>query len=177
MRRIVPTTFFLALNFLVWTLVPPASQAFEQDQDQPMRINARAIEANEKTGVTVYRDNVSFEQGGLSIRADRVEIHAPQHQAESIVATGKPVKVRQHQQDQADDFLAEANRLEFHVAQQELIMSDNVTLRRGKDIFTSDTLHYNLNKKTLSAEGGDADGRISAIIQPKKSAHSDAPKP
>ncbi len=177
MRCNVPNTFHHALSILAWIFLTSPAQALEQDKDETIHLNARTIEANEKTGVTVYRGNVSFEQGGLSIHAERVEIHAPQHEAELIVATGKPVKLRQRREGQADEFLAEADRLEFRVGQQELTMRGNVKLRRGKDIFTSATLHYDLSKNTLNAEGGDGDGRVTAIIQPKLAAPAEAQKP
>ena len=83
------------IYFLLWLAAVPITHAAKDDEDEPIRINARSVEANEKTGTAVYRGNVVAEQGRLSIKADRVEIRARNNQTELIQATGSPVKLRQ----------------------------------------------------------------------------------
>ena len=64
---------------------------------------------------------------------------------------------------------AEANRIDYHVPDKKLDLIGNVTVRRGEDLFTGSVLHYDINAKSLTATGDDKiDGRVHAVIQPKK---------
>ncbi len=164
----------------IWfgVLAAPAAYAAASDVNQPIRINARTVEANEKTGVAVYRGNVVIEQGRLSIRADRVEIRAHKNKTESIRATGKPAKLRQQADADGEEIDADADRIDYHVADGKLDMTGNVSLRRGADLFTGSALHYDLNTKILNAMGNDdSDGRVHAVIQPRKQTAETTPGP
>ena len=170
------------LWFLFWllciSLLPLPAQAVNNDSDDPLRINARSVEANEKTGTAVYRGNVILEQGNLSIRADRLEVHSRQNHAEYVVATGQPVKLRQLADGQSEEIQAEAKKVEYHVMSRKVDMFGDVTLRQGADLFTGHALHYDIDEKRLSATGDDNnDGRINVIIQPKKLSTNSTPAP
>ena len=157
------------IYFLLWLAAVPITHAAGNDEDEPIRINARSVEANEKTGVAVYRGNVVAEQGRLSIKADRVEIRARNNQTELIQATGSPVKLRQQPDAASEEIQAEAKRVDYHVSTRKLDMIGEVSLRRGEDLFTGSVLHYDLDAKSLNATGDDkSDGRIHAVIQPRK---------
>ena len=170
------------IYFLLWLAAVPITHAARNDEDEPIRINARSVEANEKTGVAVYRGNVVAEQGRLSIKADRVEIRARNNQTELIQATGSPVKLRQQPDAVTEEIQAEAKRVDYHVSTRKLDMIGEVSLRRGDDLFTGSVLHYDLDTRSLSASGDDqSDGRIHAVIQPRKRTapptSNPAPKP
>jgi lipopolysaccharide export system protein LptA len=168
--------FFLWL--LCFSLPPLPAQAHKDDSDEPLSINARSVEANEKTGIAVYRGNVILEQGNLSIRADRMETHTRQNITEYVVATGQPVKLRQQADEQNEEIQAEANKVEYHMISRKVDMFGDVTLRQGTDLFTGHALHYGIDDKHLSATGDDSnDGRIKVIIQPKKSSINSTPAP
>ena len=157
------------IYFLLWLAAVPITHAAKDDEDEPIRINARSVEANEKTGTAVYRGNVVAEQGRLSIKADRVEIRAKNNQTELIQATGSPVKLRQQPDATSEEIQAEAKRVDYHVSTRKLDMIGEVSLRRGDDLFTGSVLHYDLDAKSLNATGDDkSDGRIHAVIQPRK---------
>ncbi len=157
--------FFLWL--LCFSLPPLPTQARQVENDDPIHINARSVEANEKTGTAVYRGNVMLEQGKLSIRADRLEVRSRQNQTEYVVATGQPVKLRQQADGQNEEIQAVAGKVEYHVTSGKVDMTGEVTLRQGGDLFTGHVLHYDLHEQRLSAEGDDRnDGGIKVIIQP-----------
>jgi lipopolysaccharide export system protein LptA len=166
--------FTLQLSLMVVTMAHAASP----DEDEPIRIDARSVEANDKTGAMVYSGNVVIEQGRLSIRADRVEIMTRQGRTELVRATGKPAKLRQRAAGEDEEVRAEANRVDYRVSLGKIDMSGGVSLRRGEDLFTADVLHYDLNAKSLNAAGDDkGDGRVHAVIQPKQPAAGPAPGP
>lgn len=163
---------------LLTLMVGTMAQAASLEQDEPIRIDARSVEANDKTGAMVYSGNVVIEQGRLSIRADRVEIMTRQGRTELVRATGKPAKLRQRAAGEDEEVRAEANRVDYRVSLGKIDMRGGVSLRRGEDLFTADVLHYDLNTKSLSAAGDDkGDGRVHAVIQPKQPAAGPAPGP
>lgn len=145
------------------------THAARNDADEPIRINARSVEADEKTGVTIYQGRVHAEQGRLSIQADRIEIRTSHGKSELITATGKPVKLHQRPHGGDEEIQGEARRIDYHVSERKLEMIGEVALRRGEDLFTGGVLHYDLDTKSLRATGDDTgDERIHAVIQPGK---------
>jgi len=167
----------MMMSLSAW-LPTDAAHALRQDADEPIRVNARSVETNEKTGMAVYRGDVLVEQGGLSLRADRIEIRTRNKRTDFIRATGKPAKLRQRADEPTDEMRAEADRIDYRVASGRIEMTGNVTVRRGEDVFTGNVLQYDLDDRTLKASGDESgDGRIHAVIQPAKRAAEPAPKP
>lgn len=159
-------------------LVAFVAQAASPNEDEPVRINARSVEADDRTGAVIYSGNVVVEQGRLSIQADRVEIKTRKSKTELVRATGKPVKLRQRAEGDSGEIQAEADRVDYHVSLRNVDLVGHVSLRRGEDLFTADILHYDLKMKSLSASGNDkGDGRVHAVIQPKKTGAEPAPRP
>ncbi len=169
--------FRFALCSLLFALCAHADAA-NRNEDEPIRINARSVEANDKTGTVVYRGDVVAEQGQLSIRADRIEIQTRQGKTELVRATGKPVKLRQGADGESGEIRAEAGRVDYHFSQRKIDMIGQVTLRRGEDLFTADVLHYDLISKSLNAAGDEKNnGRVHAVIQPRKPETESTPRP
>jgi len=167
----------LLMSLSAWLPVG-AAHALRQDADEPIRVNARSVETNEKTGMAVYRGDVLVEQGGLSIRADRIEIRTRNKRTDFIRATGKPAKLRQRADEPTDEIQAEADRIDYRVASGQIEMTGNVTVHRGEDVFTGNVLQYDLDDRTLKASGDESsDGRIHAVIQPAKRSADAAPNP
>ncbi len=155
--------------FLSALLVTFTAQAASRDEDEPIRINARSVQADDRTGTVIYNGNVLVEQGQLSIQADRVEIKTHNSKTELVRATGKPAKLRQRADGNSGELWAEADRVDYHVTLRKVDLVDHVTVRRGEDLFTADTLHYDLDSNSLNASGSNkGDGRVHAVIQPKK---------
>lgn len=174
-------TFTTGFHFtLCVLLLAPCSHAgaASRDEDESIRIDARSVEANDKTGAVVYSGDVLVEQGRLSIQADRVEIKTRKGKTELVRATGKSVKLRQRADGASGEIQAEAERVDYHVALRKVDLVGRVTLRRGEDLFTADVLHYDLVSKNLNAAGDEKnDGRVHAVIQPKKPDAEPAPGP
>jgi lipopolysaccharide export system protein LptA len=167
--RNIPRSRRLACFLSLWLLAAPAAHAIKSAADEPIRINARSIESNQKTGVAVYRGNVLIEQGQLSIKADRVEIRMRNNRTDVIHATGKPAILHQLPDAASEEIRAEANQIDYHVSGRKIDMAGEVTLHHGEDLFTGGVLHYDLDARSLSATGGgESDDRVHAVIQPQK---------
>jgi lipopolysaccharide export system protein LptA len=147
-------------------LLVPEAHALKGDADQPINIRARSVEANEKTGVSVYSGNVVMTQGSLTIEADRLEVTLRDRQTDLVRATGKPVRMRART-DAGENVRARAARAEYHGKARKIDLFGDVELRRDGDVFAGAVVHYSLDDETFTAEGGDG-GQVSATIQPAK---------
>jgi len=158
--------FCLLFLFIMALLDSPSAHALKGDADQPINIRARSVEANEKTGVSVYSGNVVMTQGSLTIEADRLEVILRDRQTDLVRATGKPVRMRART-DAGENVRARADRAEYHSKARKIDFFGDVELRRDGDVFAGAVVHYSLENETFTAEGGDG-GQVSATIQPAK---------
>lgn len=149
---------------MLLVLVAPA-QALKTDADQPIRIRARSVEVNEKTGVAVYRGAVSLVQGTLRVDADRIEVVTHDDQLKSIRASGNPVKL-QTRTEHGETINAQAIRLNYAAPARQLDLYEQAVVHRGDDVLQGAVIRYNLHTLELIAEGGD-DGQVTAIMQPR----------
>ncbi len=141
------------------------AHALKSDADQPMNIRARSVEANEKTGVSIYRGNVVAMQGSLRLEADRLEVTVRDGRMTLARAWGQPVRV-QSRSDKGEELKARAARAVYRASERRIDLYDNVEINRDRDVFTGAVAHYALDDQTFVAEGGD--GQVSAVIQPAR---------
>lgn len=160
MKRLIPIAWASVL------LLGSPAYALKSDADQPISIRAHNVEANERTGVSVYRGNVVLTQGSLRIEGDRLEVTLRKGEAELIRAWGKPVRLRMRT-DRGEEIRAAAQRAEYHARSRKIDLYRDVELHRDGDVFTGGVVHYALDDETFVAEGGDG-GQVSAVIQPAK---------
>jgi lipopolysaccharide export system protein LptA len=160
MTRLFP----LALLFLA-----PAVLAAELDRSAPLKVNARSVELNEKTGTAVYRGNVTISQGPLTLRADRLDVRTEQRKPALVVASGAPVIVTQTAVGNSPALEARARSVRYQALTRVLDMEQDVFLRRADDTVRAHTLHLELGDKHIVARGDPQTGtRIHAIFYPKR---------
>lgn len=131
----------MAAVLLLWLWPAGAVLALSSDRDQPMVVNARHVEADEKTGIAVYRGHVTLDQGSLHIESDRLEVRRREGRTESLLATGNPVRVRTRPDNEEDIHLS-ARRLEYHRPTQYLVLTGNPVLVQGEKRLTARCLEY-----------------------------------
>ena len=150
--------------------LPFAAHALPEDQQQPIHISADRASMNERTGVTVYSGRVEIVQGTMVIRGQRVELHrTAAGNVERIISTGKPAEFQQ--QPRKDQALTKAygERMDYHVTQQEVTITESARVDQGQDSFTGERIIYNMEKAIVNAFGSDSDAgqRVQMVIQPK----------
>jgi lipopolysaccharide export system protein LptA len=145
-------------------LAPPVF-ALKGDADKPINIRAASVDANEKTGVAVYRGQVVMTQGSLRLEADRVEIAMREGQLERAQAFGKPAKLRSVA-DTGEEIQAHATRIDYQAKSRVADLQGKVWLKRGADVFTGATAHYELDTQRFTARGT-TNGQVTAVIQPR----------
>jgi len=122
--------FLLALIGLA---VPATALALKSDKDQPADVQARSVDADERTEVAVYRGQVRYTQGSRRIEADRMDIALQDGELKRAKAWGGPVRLHVRPEDRLHDAHATARRLEYRPDPDRLEMFEAVTLDHRPD--------------------------------------------
>lgn len=143
-----------------------AVAAAKRDTEQPINIRAHNVDANEKTGVAVYRGSVVLTQGTLRVDADRLEVHSRNGHVQLVRAWGDPARL-QTRTDRGEDLRGHAARVVYDAIERRIDLYGSAEINRNDDILRGSVVHYAIDDQTFSAEAAD-DGQVSAIIQPAK---------
>ncbi|MEA3278890.1 MAG: lipopolysaccharide transport periplasmic protein LptA [Pseudomonadota bacterium] len=149
---------------------PTLAAALEEDQEQPVYLEADSVELDELKAISIYTGNVFIQQGSMQIRADQVTVHHyPDRRPERIIAVGAPAKYRQQLEDDEREVEAEALRMEYEAGKDEITLIDQAVLLQGEDRFSSDRIVYDRANGRVSA-GTKAQGkeRVKITINPSQ---------
>lgn len=169
------------------------AQAERADRAKPMEIvsdGQQAATVDLKTRLTVISGNVVITQGTLQIKADRVEVREDspgRFHATAIGTAGRPATFRQ-KRDRVDEFVeAEAARVEYDGAREQVRFVGDAKLRvlrpaGAPDEASAAVITYAQPTDTLTFEGGTgpapdaAPGRARLVFNPRQ-ADGAAPEP
>ncbi|SDZ93731.1 lipopolysaccharide transport periplasmic protein LptA [Microbulbifer marinus] len=150
-------------------LTTPQLQALQSDREQPIKVQAKKLEANRSSNLSVYSGNVVITQGSLEIRADRVEVHGnASGEISRVIATGKPAHFQQQMQQSQSPVKARARRIEYTVASDELHLTGDAHVDRDGNTLTAEKIDYDLNSEQMQAQGQSGEGRVEMIWKPEK---------
>ena len=151
-------------------LLSGGALALSGDKNQAIEIEADSVDIKESEGVSVYKGDVILRQGSIELSADKVTVEHKGGKPSKVVASGTPVHFKQRPGDNKPDIVGQANKMEYRVDSEELILSGKARLSQGKDSFASDRIVYDRVKAVVKA-GAAAKGseRVRITIQaPKK---------
>lgn len=172
-----PARTILRRMALLLVFVPAMAQGLSSDRNQPITIEADRATLNEKDGSSIYEGNVHLQQGTLNLRGNRMTVQIADDEIEEIVLTGQPASYRQRPDGRDTDQHAEAGRIEYHAADERLILLDNARVwQSDAEEFRSERIVYNIKKNTVSA-GGSAGDRVRITLQPKQRPDKQQPAP
>lgn len=147
-----------ALFGLLLLIMLPA-RALDSDPQQPLFIEADAVELDERAAESLYLGHVEVQQGSLHILADEVRVqHREDRQPRTITAIGNPAHYRQHIDGEEQEVRGQALRMEFDAERDEITFIDQAVLMQGEDRFSSDRIVYNRATARVTA-GASAQGR------------------
>ena len=146
-------------------LIPSISWGLSKDIEQPVNIEADTVMFNNEKGIANYQGHVIIVQGSLEIRADKVNIQAPDHEIVSIVATGKPVKMQQTMDD-GQLVKGQGNTITYQVKGKKIILTGKAKLEQGKDMISNNNITYLPASGELKAGGKKNSGRVKAVFHP-----------
>lgn len=157
--------FSLVAALTLGLLACPSAFALSSDRNQAITIHSDSAERDEIKGTTTYSGNVVMQQGSMRIDAEEVVIVNDKSKVTQIVATGNPA--RYQQKPSADDgpVVAQANRLEYNIAQDTLHLIDNALLQQEGTSLSGNRIDYDVKKSVVKA-GGDAsqNERVKMVI-------------
>lgn len=150
-------------------IVASETLALPEDREQPVKVQAKKLEANRGKNLSVYSGNVVITQGSLQIRADRVEVHGnAEGEISRVVAIGKPAHFQQQVQQSSSPVKAHAERIEFTISSDELHLSGKAHVDRDGNTLTAERIDYDLNSEQIKAHGQSGEGRVEMIWKPEK---------
>ena len=153
---------------LCFSLLPQLALALPDDKDQPIYIEADEAVRDERSGLTLYRGNVTIRQGSLRIDAQEVNIFDVKTQADKIVATGSPARIQQQRTLEGAVMHAEGNTIEYFKEEERVFISENAKLEQDGSIVQSDTIEYFINQELVKAATdqsvGDNNSRVEVVI-------------
>lgn len=170
---------WLAVGALVGLLSSGAS-ALSTDREEPILIEARQAEADNRAQVTIYRGDVVITQGTLRITGDTVWIHySDANTITKAISVGTPAKFRQLPDGKQDYMTADAERMEYHADQDLILLLGNAHYGEGSDRISAPRIVYDSRLGRARAGPNTADGqsgsessddsdRVRITITPKK---------
>ncbi|MDR3499802.1 MAG: lipopolysaccharide transport periplasmic protein LptA [Parvibaculum sp.] len=152
---------------------------FATDPNEPIDIEADALEVQDKLQTATFTGNVVATQGQTKLRADRLRANYGAAPGAKPVAGGHP-QIREIYATgnvhvlSKDDQSADGDWAQYTVAERKIVMGDKVVLRQGKNVIRGTKLFIDLNSGRSrivgSAEAGSAKtgatGRVKALFQP-----------
>ncbi len=149
--------------------IPIAINAADTKNNEPIKVYARTIEIDDRTGTALYLGDVSLTDGVLSIKADKIEAKFVEGEIETFHAYGKPITVDNRPEEVEQEMRATADRLKYYVKSRKLDLFGNVTLLQGESELRCPEMHYDLDARRFLGKGG----RCFISIQPKDRSDDD----
>lgn len=160
-----------AIPALLAALLLTAAQpclALSSDRDQPMELEADHANIDDQRGVHIYTGNVIITQGTMRITADHLTVKLKDGDIVEAIALGQPATYRQRPDGKEQDVEAKSLRMEYYADKGELILIDQARVWQGRDTFSSQRIHYDIDQDIVNA--GDGQNRVKIILQPKPKA-------
>ena len=161
------------------------AQAERADRSKPVNIEADRLSLDDLKKESVFEGNVQLTQGSLLLRANRIVVRQDEQGFNYAFATGAPAYFRQKREG-FDEFIeGYAQRLEYNGKQDKVEMFTEARVKKGIDEVRGDYISYNAVTEFYEVIGGGASaatpanpqGRVRAVIQPKKDMQKPPPRP
>ena len=155
-----------ALLLFPLLLVAPCALAVENERQLPVNLRADRIDVDQKKGLSLYRGHVLFSQGTLRLTAARAEVQNRASVIETVTAEGQPVSFRHRPEGQTEFIEGEASRVVYHALTRQVDLYGMVQIQRGRDLFRSAVLHYDIEKQSMIGESANG-RRVYAALVPR----------
>ena len=188
MYNIKPT--FLLPQLIVLVLLGagalvPIALAADQDAETAIRIEANALEVDEKRQISTFSGQVRLVRGALTILSDRLELREFDNRRQEGIASGKPAQFERLGDPAeggkgpagAESIRGSAERITYDNQQETLLLEGQAVLQRwrnGKlrDETTGPRITYAEGTGLFTVDGGteaaNKPKRVTATISPQK---------
>jgi len=166
----LPLRIFACALTVALSLVSMTAAGLESDEEQPIYLEADNAELDELKAISIYTGNVFVQQGTLQIRADQVTIHHREdRQPEIIIAVGTPATYQQQIEGEEQGIRAEALRMEYVTAKDEITLIERAIVYQGEDTFRNDRIVYDrANARVKAGTSVQGKERVKILIHPSQ---------
>jgi len=158
----------ILITSLFLGLTAPANAA-KKDLNQEITIKSKRQSADLKNKIASYLDDVSINQGSISISADIVQVYsnASNDTAEKFdiyIAKGKPA-VFQQQLEDGSLISLQASEIKYQPDQYTITVSGNAQVKQAGSKMNGDIITYNTLSEKLEGQSNN-DEHVTTILQP-----------
>ena len=168
----------LFTNLSLFLLIMLSQYTMALPEDSKLPINIQSDRASQKTlkngGKTEYFGNVLMTQGSLKISGDHIIVFSKDSKVTSIEALGKPAHFEQQSDPDKAPIKANANRLDYHLKQDMIILSENASIEQNNTTVSGKRIEYNIASEQVKATSGkEESSRVRMILIPEGSDKTD----
>lgn len=153
------------LLLVILLSAPLGALAADGERQLPVHLRADRIDIDQKKGLSLYRGHVVFSQGTLRLTAARADVQNRANVIETVAAEGKPVTFRHRPEGRSEFIEGEANRVVYHALAQRADLFGDVQINRGRDLFRSAVLHYDITNQSMIGESSNGQ-RVYVALEP-----------
>jgi len=153
--------------------LPCVTLAEKSDRNKPVNVEADKLTIDDNKKESVFEGNVTFTQGTLTLKADRIVVKQDAGGFNYGFAYGKPSYFRQKREGFEEYIEGFAERLEYDGKKDKMQMFTNAEIRKGADEVKGDYISYDAVTEFYQVIGGPSvastgnpKGRVRATIQP-----------
>ena len=147
-------------------LVFPLASSGSDDRDQPVVIQADEVDMDLKSGLRLYRGNVSVTKGSIRILADQIEMTFSNEQLALALATGQPAVFRQRPAGKSHDVVGKGESIEMDEVNNLVTLGGGASLKQQQDTVYGETIVYDLRSGKLRVRGN-SNSVTQTILAPK----------
>jgi lipopolysaccharide export system protein LptA len=171
-----------SLAMMLCLALAAVAHAERADRDKPVNIEADRMLADDQKQTAVFEGRVVLTQGTFVLRADKLTVRQDAGGFQTGVAVGSPATFRQ-KRDGVDEWIdGQAQRIEYDGKAERVELFDKARISRDKDEVRGNYISYDSRTEVFRVQPSkDAsgppgrEGRVRAVIQPKKKDEPAAP--
>lgn len=163
----------LIISLLLFGLTGYQASFAQTPDATQVSIKAGKQQAQLKTNIGIFEDNVEIIHGNRQINADRLEVHQREELGDNkqlLVATGNPARFVEKQSD-GTVLSASAKEVRYDVANRILTIRGGAEINQAGQIIKAEAIIYDMEKQLISAERNEQNQqRVHTILVPEKKA-------
>ncbi|MFK5913270.1 MAG: lipopolysaccharide transport periplasmic protein LptA [Woeseiaceae bacterium] len=166
-------TLLFTLFLTVYT-----SPSFATQNKDVIDIKSQRLLFDEAKGISQYKGHVVMKKGTLTIKASSITVYYKNKKLSKAIIIGSPANIEQHPDNEKSAY-AQANRMEYYVDEERLILKGDASVQQGERFFSGEEVEYDTRQRIILASGknegslenkneSSSNGRVHVIIGPAK---------
>lgn len=163
LRNLVLLISLLFITSISWGL--------KSDSQLPAKFNSDQILFNQKTGVTIFVDNVQMDQGSTHLTADKVTIYKDKNnKIYKVVAEGKQAHYTTLPDGETKPLDAYADTIEYYTQEKKAVLDGNAYVVQEPNQLRATHIVYDMANKNITSTAT-AGSQSVLVLQPQTLKH------